>query len=419
MKRKTIKVAFIFLSTFMLTSCSDPPKTKVYDEVFTVSADSSLVDSTSTISGDEVDLVVSSNITVKVTETPTPTIIVEEIAEPTPTTVPTIEPTPYLEPIVVEEKPREYLANPQGVVNLIVDTDLGSDIDDAVAVRIATSLAKKGNINLLAVGSCLDGDYAARAIHGILGYDDFPNIRVGMPRRGIDIEQNYTDVLVSKFCDLGTYEKIDCVDLYKQVLRDCDKSNPIRIVTTGFLVNIEDLLRDEEGYQLVANYVDSLWVVGGTYPLEARDFNFWWTEDAIKSIQYVTENSPVPIVYITNSSGCNYDTGMIIFAGGGLPQLDPDYRDPINAAFKEFGESMGWDASGGNACWDGLGVWSASLSREVTDTHIERTDVVITDDGTSIFYPSPNGRHAMLERNSPDMSWYSHCLDELVWFGVR
>ena len=348
------------------------------------------------------------------TTRPTPTIEVQPTATPTniPTTTPTITPTvtPTEEPTPTVEIKKEYVVNPKSKVNLILDTDLGSDIDDACAVRIATTLAKQDKINLLCVGSCLDGDYACRAIHGILGYDGFYDVPLGMARRGIDLDHNYTNCLVSRFCDLGTYQKYDCIDLYKNSIKSVESA---RIVTTGFLVNIEDLLRDPEGYELVKDKVDSIWIVGGTYPLEARDFNFYWTEDAVKSIQYVTENSPVPIVYITNSSGCDYSTGKIIMCGWGLRQMDPDLNDPITAAFDEFEKSYSGDSSGGNACWDGLAVYTASVSREESQTYIVRTDVSILEDGTSIFYPSENGRHTMLERYL-DVNQYSEILDSLT-----
>ena len=324
-------------------------------------------------------------------------------------------PTPSPTPVQKE------IYNPDKPVNLIVDTDLGSDIDDACAIRIASSLAKQGRINLLACGSCLDGDYAARAIHGILSYDGLWNVPIGMSRHGVDLEQNYTNVLVSRYCDYPTYNKVDCVDLYKESIRKCMASGErLRIVTTGFLINVQDLLSDPEGYELIKQGVDSIWIVGGTYPIVGKDFNFCWGEQVINSIRFVNMYCPVPIVYITNSSGCNYETMMQIWCGGGLMRIDPDKRDPINAAFREFEENTNAETFDcGNPCWDGLAVLTASLPREETQTYIVWTDVDILNDGTTIFYPSDNGRNAMLERYNPDLRFYSNWLDELVHYGMR
>lgn len=312
----------------------------------------------------------------------------------------------------------EFVVNPTVTVNMILDMDFCSDIDDVCALRIATSLMTLGKVNLIATGNCVDGDYGCRGMHGLMGYDGYNDILVGMSRRGIELDSGY-DVLVTKFCDYQTYQKCDVIDLYKRSISECslneDESlRKSRIVTTGFLVNIEDLLRDEEGYALVRDWVDSIWIVGGTYPVVDRDFNFYWTDDAIASIQYVNANSPVPIVYVTNSSGVNYETGQVIWCGWDLERLDPDMHDPLNAAFRDFEKIMGCDSKGGNAAWDGLAVWAAAMPWEEAQIRVDRTDVEITDNGTSIFYPNPEGRHGMLERNNPNVRWYSEELDKLL-----
>lgn len=391
---KKIIIAGMLVSLFIL-GCADSSQVVKADQL-TLTEQPTIVEVTPTISPTPI---------IEITPTPTSKSTPSPTITPTctPTVMPTCTPTPT-------EVPKEYIENPKEKVNLILDTDLGSDIDDACAVRIASTLHRQNKINLLCVGSCLDGDYACRAIHGILSYDELYEVPLGMARRGIDIDHNYTDCLVSRFCDYQTYKMYDCVDLYKESIKSVDKA---RIVTTGFLVNIEDLLRDPEGYELVKDKVDSIWIVGGTYPVEDRDFNFYWTEDAITSIRYVNENSPVPIIYITNSSGCDYSTGKIIMCGWGLKRLDPDMNDPLTAAFDEFEKSYSVDSSGGNACWDGLAVYTASVSREESQTYIVRTDVSILEDGTSIFYPGENGRHTMLERYL-DVNQYSEILDSLT-----
>lgn len=397
------KLVMLLVVAVMMTACASNEVDKSLDKSLDMST----------------KLVVSDiTVTPTVTPSPSPTLT------PTPTVVPTVTPTPEPVELVVEEiveptiepvilSTLDLINNPTKPVNMILDMDFCSDIDDVCALRIATSLAKQGKINLIATGNCVDGDYSCRGMHTILSYDGFPDVPIGMARRGIELDHNYLDGLVSR-CDTSTYHKQDCVDVYKEAIKQCSlKNEKARIVTTGFLVNIEDLLTDPEGYELVRHWVDSIWIVGGTYPFEDKDFNFYWTEDAVKSIQYVNANSPIPIVYITNSSGCDYSTGKIVMCGWGLRALDPDLNDPVTLAFDEFERSYSGDSSGGNAAWDGLAVYTAAVSREESQTYLATTDVEILDNGTSIFYPNEKGKHAMLERYL-DVNQYSDIMDSLM-----
>lgn len=61
--------------------------------------------------------------------------------------------------------------------NIIIDTDLGFDCDDAGALAIANYLHKKGMINILAVTHCVNKEIGAQAIQGInkfYGNGDIP-----------------------------------------------------------------------------------------------------------------------------------------------------------------------------------------------------------------------------------------------------
>jgi hypothetical protein len=70
-------------------------------------------------------------------------------------------------------------ANP---VTLIVDTDIGFDVDDAGALAVANKLADFGEVNLLAMGFATSNQYGAAAINAINSYYGRPRSRLERAR---------------------------------------------------------------------------------------------------------------------------------------------------------------------------------------------------------------------------------------------
>ena len=191
--------------------------------------------------------------------------------------------------------------------------------------------------------------------------------------------------------------------------------NKVRIVVLGYLTNIEDLLKDPEGYQLVAEKVDSIWVDGGAYPMDGMDNNLGLTGQATCATHYCINNCPVPIIFITNETGCNYMTGDCVSCGADLRKYDPDAHDPVSVAFREMEKNMeGVDTRGGYSGWDPLAVYAAALPLEECQMKVSRIDAVIKDNGVNVFTLNPEGRHAILERTNPNVKWYTEQMNLLI-----
>lgn len=364
---------------------------------------------------------------VKVQATPTPTIIptpifkepisVNEISEASVSENDTAEETE--EELVIEEEPNLQFSE-NVVYDIIIDTDYASDVDDVAAVKVGVQMDRQGLISLKALATSAEGDYVCRAAHGQLSYEGYNTLPVGMARRGIEDEGPHWDHFVTRLNDQATYQLIDAVDMYKNILMDSYNNNRrIRIVVLGFMVNIQDIIMDAECYDLMSKCVDSIWIDGGAYPMSGRDFNFFWTEDCIASIQYAIANSPVPLVFITNETGCNYETGVCVNCGKDLMRIDPDLSEPVNIAYRKMEESDGADLSGGHYAWDALAVWAAGLSREQSMTKLTPVDAYVSDDGTNTFILNPNGRHYIVERTNYDVNWYSQQLDDILKFNMQ
>lgn len=235
---------------------------------------------------------------------------------------------------------------------VIVDLDFCTDVDDAVAIRMATELDKNGVGSLKAVGLCTTDkegtDVNLRAAHGILCYEGYDSVPIGISHDTEPDESPYWDVCAS-YSDGNMIIK-DSVELYKDVLRSC--ANKVTIVTTGYVDNIASLLRDEEGYNLVRDNCSKIVITGGALPSGwSNNFNF--TQRAGESIKYVSENAPCDIVYVLS------DVGGVFNAGKILQDNAPD--DPVSKAITAFG------SFDGRAAWDPTAVFISFVPEAVSN----------------------------------------------------
>lgn len=302
---------------------------------------------------------------------------------------------------------------------ILLDMDYCSDVDDVAALKLAAQLHKRGQIRLLAVVTSVEGDYATRALHGQLSYEGLSYIPTGYNPNGIINDTNFLDDFYSRYQDPGTYICQKSVDLYKDILRNVSVSEngKVRIVITGYLSNLRDLLMDEEGYQLVSERVEDVWLDAGAYPMDGMDNNIGLTTETTLAAQYCVLHCPVPIVFTTNETGMNYITQNAVILGRDLKRLDPDMQDPVSFAYREIEESLEWiDTSHGYSGWDGLCVWAASQPLEQCKMKVTNTDIVIYDNGVNHFECNPEGRHYILERTEDNIFWYSEQM-EMIFRG--
>ena len=76
-------------------------------------------------------------------------------------------------------------------VRIIFDTDLGNDIDDALALGMIHSLETRGACNLLAVTTTKDHPLSAALIDAINTFYGIPDVPVGAVRHGATPEEGY------------------------------------------------------------------------------------------------------------------------------------------------------------------------------------------------------------------------------------
>ena len=291
---------------------------------------------------------------------------------------------------------------------MIVDLDMCTDVDDACAIRLATALDDDSIIDLQAVTLSVTGPNNLEATRGFLLYDGKPDVPIG--RSVVDNEPHespYWDIMAEY--DDGKGEVYDAVKLYRKVLAEAD--SPVDIVTTGYVTNLEYLLKSEpdeysplDGTELVRQKCGQLYVVATTYP-KGHCNNVHVTHAARKAADYINKNWPLPILFFTNEVG-----GRMI-CGRELQAIDKENKDVVTRSLLAFG------TLDGRAAWDPFGVWAGALAcGDATKLGFRRGNLKIdvatgdnqwTDD-------EENGRHFTIYPLEKDWNYYNTEMDKWV-----
>ncbi|MBR3525715.1 MAG: hypothetical protein IKO11_07690 [Lachnospiraceae bacterium] len=354
---------------------------------------------------------------------------------------------------------------------MILDMDYNSDVDDVAALRVATQLCRHGRIELRAVMASTAGDKVCKAMHAHLNYDGFGDVPVGMAKGNVVAGSPYWKDMTDQHFAMHNYRVYDSVVLYKTILREyaarekerqeklkqeekerqrqaeenllpeiegegntsgndrrTQEENErrkkaeaeaqvtkVRIVTTGFLVNIAALLSDPEGYVLVRDYVDSIWITGGVY-LQGSDYNFCYTKECGEAANYVSVRCPVPLVYSSSLSVEN-EKGMIS-CGSSIMKTAVNRLDPVVLAFTCYGKANNVSLTGGRIAWDPFCVWAASLPPEETHTHLEPIHMALDTSGWNVFSRNLPANCQFIVRDNDGMGWYAGQLDMWIDAGL-
>ncbi|KAH8899056.1 inosine/uridine-preferring nucleoside hydrolase [Thozetella sp. PMI_491] len=224
--------------------------------------------------------------------------------------------------------------------NLIIDTDLFSDVDDAGALLLA---ATSPQVNLLAVNVNYPSTYSALAASAILAHYGHSDVPIGLRRPATN------ETFLDQFTyELGEYaskvayhwsggtlpwghaeDAWDPVQLYRKTLAAAPNSS-VTIASIGFLDNLSALLNSSAdsispltGPELIAAKVAELVVMGGEYP-SGREWNFFG-EGSVASA-HVVNNWQGRVIY----SGS--ELGGDVLSGGKLMAEGP-FNDPVRAGY--------------------------------------------------------------------------------------
>jgi len=286
-------------------------------------------------------------------------------------------------------------------VNIIFDTDMGNDVDDALALAMLHALQSRHEVNLLAVTITKDNKWAAPYVDLVDTFYGRPEIPIGTVRNGKTPESNPmiqppserrrpdgTFVYPHRIVD-GTGVP-DAVALLRRTLAG-QPDGSVVIVQVGFSTNLARLLdtkpdaaSPQDGHNLVSRKVRLLSVMAGNFADGKSEFNL--AQDVPSAVKVFRE-WPTPIVV----SGFEIGAAMPFPAS----RIEHDFayvqNHPVADAYRSY-MTMPYD----RPTWDLTAVLYAvrpddgyfSLSPPGTIT-------VLTDGGTR-FDPSAAGHHRYL-----------------------
>jgi inosine-uridine nucleoside N-ribohydrolase len=284
---------------------------------------------------------------------------------------------------------------PAAPVRLIFDTDIGNDVDDALALAMIHALESRGEATLLAVTVTKDNIWAGPYVDLVNTFYGRPDIPIGTVRDGKTRDDGR---YLRQISQSGLYphrltggsSAPDAVLLLRRVLA-AEQDGAVVIVQTGFCTNLARLLTSPPdgissltGRELVRRKVRFISLMGGNFATNyGGDYNIVNDLDAAKAL---FKYCPVPLVV----SG--YEIGRRILYPATSIERDFGYthHHPVREAYRLYSR-MPYD----RPTWDLTSVLYAV--RPEHSFHVSEPGYMeIADDARIVFTAREGGLHRYL-----------------------
>lgn len=277
-------------------------------------------------------------------------------------------------------------------VRVIFDTDMGNDVDDALALSILHSLEHRGEAKLLAVTITKDNRYAAPFVDIVNTFYGRGDIPIGVVRNGkTPADSNMIRVPVER----GGYphdltdgrEAPEAVSLLRRILAR-EAAGAVTIVQVGFSTNLARLLDSPpddasplNGRDLVRRKVRLLSVMAGAFPEGKPEYN---VKTDIPAARKVFAEWPTPAVF----SG--YEIGLSMLYPASSIEQDFGPRNPVSDAYRSYKpmpyDRPTWDLTSAMYAVRPGRYFSLSPAGEIT----------VDDEGRTHFAPNPKAARRYL-----------------------
>ena len=198
-------------------------------------------------------------------------------------------------------------------MNVIFETDMGNDVDDALAIDMLYKYHRSKKINLMAIMLNKEGEYPPRFIDLLNRWYGCKHIPIGVTSRKANSTmshvKNFTEVVSNMKDKKGRplYKQLpqeyndwkDAVILHRELLSKADDKS-VTIISVGFSNNLAALLASSSddfsplnGRELVAKKVNRLVVMAGH--MENPNYREFNVVNDIPSCQKVYNEWPTPI----------------------------------------------------------------------------------------------------------------------------
>ena len=291
------------------------------------------------------------------------------------------------------------------MLGVIFDTDLGNDIDDALALAMLHALESRGECRLLAVTVTKDNELAAPAVDAINTFYGRGDIPIGVVRGGATPKEGKFLRALATAEDNGRpryphdlltgRDAPEATGLLRRVLAK-EPDGSVAVVMVGFSTNMARLLDSGpdavsplSGKELVRRKVRLLSAMAGAFSpeLQAKHYREYNVHIDVPSAQKVYDEWPTPIVF----SG--YEIGIAIPYPARSILDDYGYvaHHPIKEGYERYGK-MPYD----RPTWDLTSVLVAVRPDRGYFTLSPPGCVRSEADGFTVFEPEKDGPHRHL-----------------------
>jgi purine nucleosidase len=302
-------------------------------------------------------------------------------------------------------------------VRLIFDTDMGNDVDDAVALAMIHALESRGEGKLLAVTVTKDNRWAAPFIDAMNTFYGRGDIPIGVVRNGKTPEDaNMIRVPAVRLLSDGTFvyphdltdgnDAPEATGLLRRVLSK-EKDGAVVVVQVGFSTNLARLLDSQpddasplDGRALVKRKVRLLSIMGGAFPEGKPEYNI---ETDIPSARKLLAEWPTPIV----ASGYEIGNKVVYPASSILKDYGYVADHPLAESYREY-MKMPYD----RPMWDPTATLYAVRASSFSLS--PRGTITVDDTGRTHFAANPQGRHQYLTATPEQASAALRAIIELA-----
>ncbi|MEY3991079.1 MAG: hypothetical protein RI985_2160 [Chloroflexota bacterium] len=288
--------------------------------------------------------------------------------------------------------------------HIILDTDMGNDVDDALAMAVLHNLQDRGHCQLEAVILSRPGHDAARMCAAINRFYGRGTIPVGVMRNG-PTPNNSPFLAVGKAWPhrYKPNSAPDAVDLLRATLERLPDGS-VTIVHIGFATNMAIMLSNPDDVALIKRKVRMLSVMAGAFlPIDGnqRFLEFNVVSD-IPAMQVLATTWPTPIVWGGFEIGWALRYPRVSIAN------DFGYRER-HIIVEAYNAYCAPDEE--RPCWDLASALYAVLPERGYFGLSQPGKVVVADDGFTTFVPGARGKQRYL---TMDAAQQARVLEALV-----
>lgn len=284
---------------------------------------------------------------------------------------------------------------------ILLDTDIGADCDDAVALAVLLKSELDGQCELCGITTSTTRRGASSTINAICNfYGAKKEVAVlSQPALECDSLDNYAFDIMQKYGD--TESKTDSVYFLRKKLAEADEK--FIFAAIGPLTGIKRLFESQpddlsplDGASLFNAKVEKLYCMGGCFD-GSKDINGFFNREwnfvqDLDAVRLFLQKCSVPVYFIPK------ETGEIVFSGDVLRNAT---NNPVADSIRFFGEKNHGTLAYmqfRRESWDPITCYLA-INENSDLFKKQRGNASMDENGVTNFVPDENGNHYVVTLN--------------------